>query len=63
MTIESRIIRSIRQRSVVILRSEVAHLGSAAQVSRVLSRRLSDGRLLRVSKGVYCNTCINNWTG
>lgn len=38
MTLEDRIVRSIRQREgVVILRSEAASLGSTAQVGRVLA--------------------------
>lgn len=39
MTLEDRIVRSIRQRkSVVVLRSELAPLGSTAQVDRVAMR-------------------------
>lgn len=39
MTLEDRIVRSIRQRkSVVVLRSELAPLGSTAQVGRVAMR-------------------------
>ncbi|ASV96818.1 DUF6088 family protein [Paraburkholderia aromaticivorans] len=64
MTIEDRIVRSIRRRrGVAILRSEVARLGSTAQVGRVLAKMVSDGRLVRVSKGVFAKTRINKFTG
>lgn len=64
MTIEDRVARSIRRRhGFVILRSEVALLGSTAQVGRVLAKMVGDGRLVRVSKGVYCKTRVNKWTG
>ena len=52
-----------RGAGVVILRSEVAPLGSAAQVGRVLAKMVSDGRLVRVSKGVYAKTRVNKFTG
>ncbi|MDD1790148.1 DUF6088 family protein [Burkholderia gladioli] len=64
MRIEDKIVRSIRRRrGVVVLRSEVAPLGSTAQVSRVLAKLVGDGRLVRVSKGVYAKTRINKFTG
>lgn len=64
MKLEDRIVRSIKQRKgVVILRSEVAPLGSAAQVSRVLSKLVGEGRLVRVSKGVFAKTSVNKFTG
>ncbi|WP_153135318.1 DUF6088 family protein [Paraburkholderia agricolaris] len=64
MSIENRIVRSIRQRKgVVVLRSEVASLGSVAQVGRVLAKLVNDGRLVRVSKGVYAKTRVNKFTG
>jgi len=64
MSIENRIVRSIRRRkSVVVLRSEVASLGSIAQVGRVLAKLVADGKLVRVSKGVYAKTRINKFTG
>jgi hypothetical protein len=62
--LEDRIVRSIKQRKgVVILRSEVAPLGSTAQVGRVLSKLVADGKLVRVSKGVFAKTRINKFTG
>jgi hypothetical protein len=64
MKLEDRIVRSISQRKgTVILRSEVAPLGSPAQVGRVLSKLISEGRLVRVSKGVFAKTRINKFTG
>ena len=64
MRLEDRIVRSIKQRrSFVILRSEVAPLGSAAQVGRVLAKLVDEGALVRVSKGVYAKTRINKFTG
>ncbi|MDB5837912.1 MAG: S-adenosylhomocysteine hydrolase [Caballeronia sp.] len=64
MKLEDRIVRSISQRKgPVILRSEVAPLGSPAQVGRVLLKLVSDGKLVRVSKGVFAKTEINKFTG
>jgi hypothetical protein len=64
MKLEGRIVRSISQRKgPVILRSEVAPLGSPAQVGRVLLKLVSDGKLVRVSKGVFAKTEINKFTG
>ncbi|MFC5431082.1 DUF6088 family protein [Paraburkholderia denitrificans] len=64
MTVEARLVHSIKRRKgVVILRSEVAPLGSAAQVGRVLAKLVSDGRLVRVSRGVYAKTRVNRFTG
>jgi hypothetical protein len=64
MRIEDKIVRSIRQRKgVVVLRSEVAPLGSKAQVGRVLAKLVAGGKLVRVSKGVYAKTRMNKFTG
>ncbi|WP_368623605.1 DUF6088 family protein [Paraburkholderia sp. BR13444] len=55
---------AIKQRnSVVILRAELAPLGSPAHVTRVLSTLVREGRLVRVSKGVYAKTRINKFSG
>ena len=64
MKLEDRIVRSIKQRKgVVILRSDVAPLGSTAQVGRVLSKLVVNGKLVRVSKGVFAKTRVNKFTG
>jgi len=64
MKLEDRIVRSISLRKgIVILRSELAPLGSAAQIGRVLSCLLERGKLVRVSKGVFAKTRINKFTG
>jgi hypothetical protein len=64
MTLKHKVIRSIRRRKgVVVLRSEVAPLGSAAQVGRVLAKLVGEGTLVRVSKGVYAKTRVNKFTG
>jgi hypothetical protein len=46
-----------------MLRSEIAPMGSVAQVGRVLAKLVADGRLVRVSKGVYAKTRRNKFTG
>lgn len=38
-------------------------MGSIAQVGRVLAKLVSDGMLVRVSKGVYAKTRVNKFTG
>jgi hypothetical protein len=64
MRIEDKVVRSIRRRKgVVVLRSEVASLGSKAQVGRVLAKLVGSGTLVRVSKGVYAKTRANKFTG
>jgi hypothetical protein len=64
MRLEDRIVRSVKQRKgVVVLRSDVAPLGSTAQVGRVLAKLVSEGALVRVSMGVYAKTRRNKFTG
>jgi hypothetical protein len=64
MNLEDRIRRSIAKRpGLVVLRSELAPLGSSAQVGRVLTRLISDGKLVRVSKGAFAKTRVNKFTG
>jgi hypothetical protein len=64
MKLEARVMRSIaRRRGVVILRSELADLGSPAQLSRVLAALVKSGKLVRVGRGVYAKTRINRFTG
>lgn len=64
MKLEDRISRSISQRSgLVVLRSEFSRMGSDSQVGRVLARLVSEGRLVRVSKGAFAKARINKFTG
>lgn len=64
MKLEDRINRSIAQRSgLVVLRSEFSRMGSDSQVGRVLARLVSEGRLVRVSKGAFAKARINKFTG
>lgn len=64
MNLEDRIRRSIAKRpGLVVLRSELAPLGSSAQIGRVLTRLVNDGKLVRVSKGAFAKTRINKFTG
>ena len=64
MTLERTIFHTIKlHEGVVILRSDVTHLGSKTQVSRVLAKLVADGRLVRVSIGVYAKTRVNKFTG
>ncbi|MGF6369726.1 hypothetical protein OKW40_002476 [Paraburkholderia sp. RAU6.4a] len=63
MKLETRVMRSIaRRHSIVILRSELAALGSPAQLSRVLSNLVATKRLVRVSVGIYAKTRLNKFT-
>jgi hypothetical protein len=63
MKLEARVMRSIaRRRGVVILRSELADLGSPAQLSRVLAALVESGKLVRVGRGIYAKTRINRFT-
>jgi hypothetical protein len=64
MRIEDKLVRSLgRRNSVVVLRSEVAPLGSTAQVGRVLAKLVADGKLVRVSKGVYAKLVATSSPG
>jgi hypothetical protein len=63
MKLEDRVTRSIaRRKGVVILRSELAPLGSPAQLSRVLSNLVKTKRLVRVGVGIYAKTRLNKFT-
>ncbi|ADG14516.1 hypothetical protein BC1002_0412 [Paraburkholderia atlantica] len=62
--LEDRVMRSIRARvGVVILRSELSHLGAPSQLTRVLARLVATGQLIRVGHGIYAKTRINRFTG
>jgi len=63
MHMADRVLRSIRRRrSIVILRSDLAHLGSAAQLTRVLAKLVEAQRLVRVGHGLYAKTRRNKFT-
>lgn len=54
MTLANRMRQSLRRRSSpVVLRAELAPLGSASQVSQALKALQRDGELLRLGAGVY----------
>ena len=64
MKLADRMRRSIANRpGTVILRSELADMASPTQLSRILSRFVDEGRLIRVGKGVYVKTRTNRFTG
>ncbi|EPM43143.1 S-adenosylhomocysteine hydrolase [Pseudomonas syringae] len=64
MKLEDRMSRSIKQRtSIVVLRSDFSKMGSDSQVGRVLARFVENGVLVRVSKGAFAKTRINQYTG
>ncbi|MEZ2354756.1 DUF6088 family protein [Caballeronia sp. RCC_10] len=64
MTVQDRVARFLEQTSdVVILRAELRHLGSNAQVGRVLARLVRAKILIRVSVGAYAKTRVNKFTG
>ena len=64
MKLADRISRSIAQRQgLVVLRSEFSRMGSDSQVGRVLARLVTEGRLVRVSKGAFAKARINKFTG
>jgi len=57
MKLEARMRQSIKRRSgYVVLREDVAHLGSKTQVSHVLNSLLKEGVILRLSPGVFAKT-------
>lgn len=64
MKIESRILSSIRHRAgAVVLRREVARLGSASQVSESLKALQAKGVIVRVGAGIYAKSIRNPATG
>jgi hypothetical protein len=61
---EERILRSVRQRaSDVVLRAELARMGSASQVSHALKSLQAKGVLVRIGTGVYAKTRRSSVTG
>ncbi|WP_087734307.1 DUF6088 family protein [Paraburkholderia piptadeniae] len=64
MKLEARVARSIRRRTgVVILRSDLSRLGSQAQLTRVLTKLVATGQLVRVGHGIYAKTRLNRFAG
>jgi hypothetical protein len=64
MKLQERVIRSITaRRSVLVFRSELKGFGSPAQLSRVLASLVSEGKLVRVGRGIFAKTRVNRFTG
>jgi predicted transcriptional regulator of viral defense system len=64
MNLEERMLRSVRQRNGnVVLRSELADLGSASQVTQALKSLQRKGVLVRIGTGVYAKTRKSSVTG
>lgn len=64
MKLEQRVLRSVRQRpGNVVLRAEVAKLGSPSQVTEVLKTLQNKGVLVRIGTGVYAKTRKSSVTG
>lgn len=64
MKLEERLLRSIKQRKGnIILRSEIAKLGSATQLSQALKSLQARGLLVRIGTGIYSKTRKSSVTG
>jgi len=65
MQTKDRILRSIRNRSTenAFLRREFDRFGSPATVTRALRVLMREGRLVRVSKGVYAPATVSRLSG
>ncbi|ULH06459.1 DUF6088 family protein [Alcaligenes faecalis] len=64
MKLEDRLLRSVKKRSGnVILRADVASLGSPTQLTQALNALQSKGVLVRIGKGVYAKTKRSAVTG
>lgn len=64
MKLEERMLRSVKQRTGnVILRAEIARLGSASQVTQALKSLQAKGVLVRIGTGVYAKTRKSSVTG
>ena len=64
MKLQERMLRSIKQRTGnVILRAEVARMGSPSQVSEALKALKDSGVLLRIGTGIYAKTRKSSVTG
>lgn len=64
MKLEERLLRSVQQRTGnVILRTEIARLGSASQLTQALKSLQAKGVLVRIGTGVYAKTRRSSVTG
>lgn len=64
MKLEARLLKAInRQAGLVVLRSDVASLGSTSQVSSALRVLVDRGILVRIGVGLYAKTRVNSFTG
>ncbi|WP_175918196.1 hypothetical protein [Burkholderia pyrrocinia] len=60
MNLDSKLLMSLKKRSGnVVLRRELAGLGSASHLSAALQHLVADGRLIRLGAGVYAKTGLN----
>ncbi len=64
MKLEDRMLRAVKLRdSNVILRAELAKLGSPSQVSEAINSLQKRGVIVRIAKGVYSKTKKSSVTG
>lgn len=64
MKLKDRMLRAIKKRSdTVILRRELAELGSASQITEALKALLTLGVIVRIGTGVYAKTRRSSVTG
>jgi predicted transcriptional regulator of viral defense system len=64
MKIEESVVSAVkRSKSDIILRSEVAEMGSASQISKALKSLQVKGILVRIGMGVYARTRKSSVTG
>lgn len=64
MKLEQRMLRSVKKRGGnIVLRSELAKLGSPSQVSEALIALQAKGVLVRIGTGVYAKTRTSSVTG
>ena len=64
MKLQERMLRSIQQRAGnIILRTEVARMGSPTQVTEVLKSLQDKGVIVRIGTGIYAKTRKSSITG
>ncbi len=64
MKLQERMLRSIQQRvGNIILRTEVARMGSPTQVTEVLRLLQNKGVIVRIGRGIYAKTRKSSITG